>query len=306
MKTKYSMLAAAIVLSQSAFAQTSSTTTAVAPDATATNASVATSAAPAAEQEGIKPMIKYVGILRGPGADFANSAQKGGENDDQSRIDADSRDQLDYEQRVKFLASFSKNVEAGIEARINANFGKGEKTNFTSGSWRLMANFKNVYKDDVLALTLTPRAFLPTSNSQRNKKTTVSPDLIADLAIAPKNTKFSFDTGLEYIHLFHTDGANASDSAAALTSEFAPWIEADYQLTDKTQLMVSYWPVLDAYARQGRPLATSSNEIDVGAYYEFAKGWQVNPYVAIEPNGMKADARLENVQLLVIVAGAIL
>jgi len=293
MKSKYLVLAASFALSHTAaFAQT--TTTTIDPANTA-GSSVAASSAPAAAEAYVHPEIKYISILRGPGLDFSGAQQN----------TFNGTPQMNYEQRVKFLAGLGKNFEAGVEARVNTNFGQGKATNFTSGNWRLTANFKNVYKDDIFNLTLNPRVFLPTSNAQRNNKTSWGPDLIADLAIAPKNTRFSFDLGAEYIQLFHGDGAVGKDYTNALTAEFAPWIELDYAVTPKTQLMISYWPVLDAFAQRSSPMSTSSNEIDVGAYYEFVKGWQVNPYVAAEMNGV-ADNQLKNMQLNLIIVGQIL
>ena len=140
----------------------------------------------------------------------------------------------------------------------------------------------------------------------RNQKGTVSPDLIADLSISPKNSRFSLDTGMEYIQYFHTAGATGNDYSKAITAIVAPWLEVDYQLTAKSQLMVSYWPELVAQARLASPLHTDGNEIDIGAYYEFAKGWQLNPYVATEMFGIDTSNPQRNMQVNLIVVGTIL
>ncbi len=297
MKMKFVLLTALAAMSQVAVAQTSTTT--VAPAAAgAANTNVATESTAAAKPAGVTPVIKYVGIMRGPGLEFNAAAQApnvGG-------------DDLNLEHRVSFLAKTSANFDFGVQARVNTKFGNGKDLYATSGTWRLLADIKHIYKDDVLDFTLTPRIMLPTSTKNRNQKLTLSPDVIADLTIAPKDSRFSFDTGVEYLHFLHTDGASGDDYTKALTAELAPWIEADFQLNSKTQLMVSYWPTFDAYARKGTPLATSSNEIDVGAYYEFVKGWQVNPYVATEMNAIGAEgaSALQNMQFNVIVTGTVL
>jgi hypothetical protein len=295
MKTKSIILAAAIALSHSAFAQTSSTT--VAAPSAATNANVATTDAASANDTSVKPLIKYVGYYLGPGLTFS-----GMQKDDSTYM---------IEHRVSFGVKINPNLDVGIQTRSRNTFGSGTDLNMTAANFRLYGTFKNVLKDDLYNLTLLPRVILPTSNSARNTKNTLSPDLIAELAIAPKNTRFSFDMGLEYIQYFHTDGAIGSDYTNAMTAEFAPWAEVDYQLTDKTQLMVSYWPIVNAFARQGAAMTSAaaaggSNEIDLGAYYEIAKGWQLNPYIAAEMNDMDYSSPQKNLQLNLILSAAIL
>ena len=296
MKSKTIMLAAAIAVSQTAFAQNSSTTVIVPETGAASNASVASSNLNQGEQSKIAPRIKYLGVVRGPGLEFSG-AQQSAVNDSA---------QLNYEQRVKVLGTFGSNFEAGVEARVNTNFGKGNTLNATAGNWRLLANFKNVYKDDVFALNLIPRIYLPTSKSAHNAGTAVSPDLIANFSISPKDSKFSFDSGVEYLQFFHNDNENPATAKKALTAELDPWLEADYQLTPKTQLMIAYWPSLQAHARQGAPLANTSNEIDIGANYELAKGWTLTPFVSSEPNGLDTASPLKNMQLMVLVSGTVL
>jgi hypothetical protein len=299
MNFKMIMLSAALVASQTAFAQT--TTTASAPAAAATNANTATVATPAADTTGLKPVIKYLGFMHGPGMDFSGAQQAG--------VNGDST--LKYENRFKFLVDTNPNTEFGIEARVSTYFGKGEKLSADSGNWRLMSNFKHVYKDDIFDLTLSPRIMLPTSNKYRNQKATLSPDMIVEMTAAPKNSRFSFDSGIEYIWVFHTDGATGSDYSNADTAIVAPWLETDYQLTEKSQLMISYWPGFAAQARNNAKLTSAfaqdgGNEIDVGGYYEIAKGWQFNPYVAIEMSDYDKSNALKNYQANFLIIGQIL
>src|SRR4051812_6681227 len=95
-----------------ASAQTSSTSVAAEP----ANTSTATSTVSAAEQTGVVPVVKYTGIMRGMGMDFSGAHQA--ENNDNA--------QLNFEQRMKFLAKASPNFEAGLEARMNVNFANRE------------------------------------------------------------------------------------------------------------------------------------------------------------------------------------
>jgi hypothetical protein len=298
MNSKLLMLAASLALSHAAIAQT---TTTVSTPASATNANTAAVTTPADATTGVKPAIKYLGYFHGPGADFSGAKQAG--------INGDS--QLNYEQRLKLLAVVNPNMEFGVDARANTNFAKGEKANITAGSWRILSNFKNVYKDDVLNLTLSPRIMLPTSKKSHNQKVTLSPDLVAVLSAAPKNSRFSFESGLEYIWIFHTAGATGSDYSDANTAILAPWLEADYQLTEKSQLMLSYWPTFAAQARNGAKMTSAlaqdgGNEVDVGGYYEFAKGWQLNPFVAIEMSDYNKSNALKNYQANLLIIGQIL
>ena len=307
MKTKLVLLAAAIALSHTAYADDSSTTVTTSPaSAETTNANIAQDST-ASDATGVRPGIKYVGIVNGPGLQFSGARQA--TNKGANPTDSTDYSQMVVDNRPKLMAKFNANTEVGFEPRFNTFFGsgvQGDNVHVTAGNMRLFANFKHVYKDDIYDLSLTPRLFLPTGTKYRNQKTTVSPDMIADFTITPKNTRFTFDLGLEYIHLFHTDGANAKDSNAALTGIFVPWLEVDYQLSTKTQLMISYWPELVSEARQGTPLHTDSNEIDIGAYYEFAKGWQVNPYIMAQPLGMDTGSPLANLQLNLLFVGTIL
>ncbi|MBC7395866.1 MAG: hypothetical protein H7333_00360 [Bdellovibrionales bacterium] len=297
MKTKLVLLAASFVLNHAVLAQTTSTSVTTSPaSAEATNAgtniSVANDSSSAASKA-VRPGVKYLGIMHGPGMTFSGAHQ------------ADGSDLL-VDNRFKLLARIGANTEVGFEPRINTAFGNGHKIDAVAGAMRLFANFKHVYKDDIFDLTLTPRAVLPTRVKFHNEHGTVSPDLIASLDIAPKNSRFSFNTGSEYIQYFHTAGANAAFYNGATTAVVAPWLEVDYQMTEKSQFVVSYWPELVAQARQGTPLHADSNEIDIGANYEFVKGWVVNPYVAIEAFDMKSNARLDNMSANLLVVGTIL
>lgn len=306
MNTKYLILAASFTISyalslNSAFAQT--TTSSAAAETVATgSATVATADVSKTDDNAVKPVIKYLGYLHGTGLDFSGAHQ--------AAINGNA--QLKFEHRIKFLAAIGKHFEGGLETRTNTNFGDGSRINATAGNWRLYGSFKDLLRNDVFNLTLMPRLYLPTSTGAHNSKTTVSPDMIAELGIAPKNSRFSYDLGMEWIQLYHSQGAKGGDYANADTSIAAPWAEVDYQLTDKTQLMLSYWPTWAGQAHKGAAMTSAfaqdgGNEIDVGGYYEFAKGWQVNPFVAAELSDIGNHAPVaRNLQLNVAVVGKIL
>lgn len=305
MRTNYLILAAAIALSHSAFAQNSTTTTsaasdaASAPSAAAVNTSAATSAAP--KQTGLlSPAIKYLGYLHGTGLTFSGARQ--------SEV---NDEQINYEQRIKFLPISNSAMDLGLEARVNSHFGDGKKMDVGNGAWRLYANFKNVLHNDVYDLSLMPRIVLPTSNKLHNQKATISPDMLAILGINPKNSRFSYTAAIEYIQYFYSDKGLGKDYSNATSVVIAPWFEADYQLTDKTQLNLSYWPSLIS-RRNGSKLTSAfaqdgGNEFDVGATYEISKAWQVSPFIAIETSDISSKpSALQNMQLNVAVIGRFL
>jgi hypothetical protein len=307
MKTKLVLLAAAFVFSQSAaFAQ--STTNLVIPESTASAGAAATNTAvnipiPPSDDRHVKPELKYLGYMHGVGADFSGAHEAG--------INGNS--QMNYEQRVYALIATSKKFEFGVQARVMTDFANGNTLNVQNGNWRLVANFNHVYQDDVFNLTISPRVYLPTSNAARNQKITPSPDLVAMLDVAPKNTRFSGQLGFEGIQEYHTAGAEGTDYTQAYSTIIAPWAEIDYQLTGNTQLMLSYWPEYNAQSHVNAPLTSNwnqggGNEVDIGGYYEFVKGWQFMPFLATEMSqiGANGGSVAKNMQINFLIIGQIL
>jgi hypothetical protein len=306
MKLTYFLATLALFTGAIAQAQTSSVTTidtSGAQGASSVGTSTATSAASLPDDGKVKPVIRYLGYMHGVGLDFSG-AHEAGINDNS---------QMTYEQRVKFLLGFSKDIEAGVEVRENTNFGNGQNAGLTNGSWRIHSAFKNVLNSEVYNLTLMPRLLLPTANKYHNQKATVSPDPMIEFAITPRNSRFTIDSGVEYIYFLHTAGATGADYTNADTAIVAPWLEVDYQLTQKTQLMLSYWPELNAHARENVPLNSNwsgggGNEFDAGGYYEFVKGWQINPYIATEMSNIGANnsSIAKNLQFNFLLIGKVL
>ena len=303
MKSKSFLLVAAFVAGHTAFAQspsTSTTTTSVDP-AGATTTNSATVAIPAANSTGVQPEIKYFAIMHGAGLDFSGAHE----------ATINSSSQLTYEQRIKLLAATSQNVEVGVEARVMTNFGNGANTNITNGAWRLVSVFKHVYQDSFFDLTLIPRVVLPTSSLYQNQKVTPSPDMVFNIDMTPKNSRFSFYTGLEFMPLFHSAGAMGGDYMNADTLDIGAWVGTSYQLTEKTALTASYWPSWAMQGHRGASLTDAwaqdgGNEIDIGAAYEFSKGWTVNPYLATEMSGISNQAAIKNMQLNFNISGRFL
>jgi hypothetical protein len=299
MKTKLVLLTAAIAMSHTglALAQSSSTISApaaasAAPAATTANTSTATSAAPSA----VRPGIKYFGQLLGPGLKFEGAQQSTGYGDN---------DVMMIDNRPKFFARIGDNMDAGVETRFFTNF-SGEGWNVTNGSSRLFVNFKNVVKNDIVAVSLMPRIMLPTSNTSHNTQMTYSPELVANVDISPKDSRFTINTGIQVIkHLYSADPVAAKDFGPARSITFDPWLEVDYQLNPTVQLTASYWPDW-ATARGDASLANKFQELDVGAYVEVAKGWQIMPYVGTNFNGFDSSDALKSMQLNVALSGTIL
>ena len=247
-----------------------------------------------------KLKLGYLGIMYGPGLEFSGSHQ--------SAFNGNSS--LFLNNRPKIMLQTSENFEFGMEPRFNTIFGADRKhaSDFTAENdkWRLLTRFKNVIKTDTLALGISPRLILPTSNAAHQQKEIPSPELVANLDFAPKNSRFSYTVGTVYQQNFFETSTTGVGYTQATTAVFQPWLEADYQLTAKTQLMVAYWPEWVAKARIGQRLTSDSQEIDMGAYFEVAKGWQVNPFLATDFQDMSSSNRLKNMQLNLVLIGSIL
>jgi|GEM_PF-3553004 len=298
MKSKIVMFAAAIAMSHSGLALAQSSTTSIAPPEADPAAVANTSTATSSETATVRPGIKYFGQLLGQGLDFSGTEQSNGYGDKAA---------FTIDNRPKFFARIGNNLEAGIEARFFTNF-ESTGWNLTNNNSRLFVNFKNIYKDDVFAVSFIPRAMLAQSNKAHNQKATVSPDLILSVDAAPKNSRFSFNGGLEVIkHLYSDVPTNdvKHNYLAARSLTFDPWLEVDYQLNPTVQLSASYWPDW-ATTRGSSHLDNDFQELDVGAYVEVAKGWQLMPYVGTNFNNFQASNALDNMQLNIALSGTVL
>ncbi len=300
MKTKNSLLVLLLALSNNALAQTSSTTVVSTPattsttsstTATSTNSSVANAGAIVADPSKPQLRIKYLGIFKGPGLNSESLTQASG-------------DPGELEHRFKFLVQTSEKLDFGIETRIRTILGNGSLS-VLNGDYRAVANFKHVFKNDLLDFSLSPRIKLPTSSSAIKKELLFAPELLANLDISPKNTRFSFNTGMLYQHSLY----KASAANTVTTSVVNPWFETDYQINEKVSAMVSIWPDFAAQGKSGAAAVNDSNEIDVGANWEFIKGWTASPYISLEPVGLdtsSAASAAKNMQFNMYVSGAFL
>lgn len=299
MKTKSVILAAAIAASQfslAAFAQSSSTQKAAKPmDISVTEpglpAAAATSVAtaPAAKS---KVGVSYLGIMNGPG--LSNEFE--GKTKDGEDLYLNNRPSIKY--------TFDENTDAGLQARFNLKF-QNDGMDVVNDSWRVFANFKNVYKDDVLSLNITPRIFLPTKLSSHNATMLPSPEIIPVLNISPKNSRFSLSVYPQVIQWLYSDNAVAASKAANSLYVIGNF-EGTYQLAAPTAITFGFYP--EYISGKTRAMRNTSNELDLGVSYDFAKGWSVNPYIATEFIGMGADnaSISKNMAFNVILSGAIL
>jgi hypothetical protein len=249
-----------------------------------------------------KLVIKYLGIFNGPGTTFSSAHQA------DVYGTGSSATSMGLQSRPKLLLQTSENFDFGVETRFLTSFGsqynKGSDVQFTNGSYRLQADIKNVIKTDTVAVSLIPRIALPTSNAQHQEHMRAAPEMIVNVDYAPKNTRFSFNSGVLYQYgIYGTDTTGAGYTAPS-TSVLQPWAETDYQLSPKVQAFVAYWPEYSSKARQGAPLAVDSNEVDLGTYFQVAKGWQIAPYISMEPIGMKNIGQATQLNFYVI--GAVL
>ncbi len=276
----------------SAFAQT--TTSATLP-ATETNASTSTTDLSKQSDGAAAMKVSYLGIMSGVGLEMSGSHQASN----------NTNDPMSIENRVGLNYNLNENMSLGFQPRFKAIFAP-DNIHVDNGNYRLSANFKNVYKNDIVTLSLTPRLDLPTSKSAHQSAMLPSPELIATMDIAPKDSRFSGQIGNAYMQGFYGNNASGKDYANALTAMEQPWAEVDYQISPKFQAFAAYWPEFDANARTSQPLHATSNEVDFGTYIEVAKGWQIAPYIATEAQGID-QARLDkNMQFNLYVIGTVL
>ena len=133
-KNKLVILTAALVMSHSAFAQSTTTATLPATGAATTNASTATINA-AAAADSVQPSIKYTGFFFGPALNLDGAHQ----------ADTNNNDSLSMQHRFQFLIKTNANNAFGIEPRFSTYFGHDNRfsTNVQNENYRLLAKFAN-------------------------------------------------------------------------------------------------------------------------------------------------------------------
>lgn len=291
MKTKSVMLAAAIAASQflnlAAFAQSSSAT--VAAPAAAAPASTSVAEAPAAKS---KIAINYLGIMYGQALT----------NESEGRTYLGDDMYLNNRPSIKY--NVTDNLDFGLQARFNVKFQK-DGMDVVNDPWRLFSNIKNIYKDDVLQFNVLARAFLPTRIKDHNRGLLPSPELMPMLNISPKNSRFSLSVYPQLLKFLYKDDAVARSANAPSFIALGNF-EGTYQLTGNTAITFGFYP--EYVMSKQVALNNDSNELDLGYNWDFAKGWSLNPFVAMEFVGMGADnaAVSKNMALNVVLSGAIL
>jgi len=298
MKSKIVMFAAAIAMSHSGLALAQSSTTSISPPEADPAAVANTSTAISSENAAVKPGIKYFGQLLGQGLKFSGTVQSTGYALDEHAAFA-------IDNRPKFFARIGKKIEAGAEVRFLTNF-ESKGWNVTNGNSRLFVNIKDIYKTDIMAVSFIPRAMLAGTNTAHNQMATVSPDFLLSVDLTPKNTRFTFNGGIELIkHFYSGTPSVAKNYLAARSLTFDPWLEMDYQLNPTVQLSASYWPDW-ATTRGSSHMDNKFQELDLGAYVSVAKGWQLMPYVGTNFNNFQASNALDNMQLNIALSGTVL
>jgi len=277
-----------IVLQTSAFAA-SSTTTAI-PASDAKNAATA-AATSIAEVAPFKSVIhaSYTGSFVGPGLNAEAGKTKDG-------------DDIFVSNRIAVKDDITINIDAGLQARIATAFAKdGLKAN--NEVWRFFADFKNVATYDILSVNLTARLLLPTSKKAHNNSMTLSPELLASFNINPKNSRFSFAYTPQAQQIIYTNSAVATANNA-MSFYLVHNLEATYNLGSTTQITFGYYP--EYMSKKQAAFTNSSNEIDLGINWDFAKGWSVNPFIATELNGLNSASMGKNMQANLVLSGSFL
>jgi hypothetical protein len=244
---------------------------------TATTSNVTNTANAEIQAASQKPKFKigYLGILRGPGLNSNNFSQ----------ADSNGSSAEELENRFRFLLGPNENIDFGMEARLTAAASQ-EGMTVANGDYRLLANLKHLVKKGPVDLTLTPRLRLPTSSVSRERNLLLGAELITNIDLSVKNSNFSFNTGTTLQQNFF----KSADSNGNATSVIQPWFEVDYQFRDGLGAFASVYPELVSQTGPTGSLLNDSNEIDLGANWEFFKGWTATPYISVEPVGMDASS----------------
>lgn len=226
----------------------------------------------------------YTGIMSGP----ILNAEK------------NSKNNISVSNRIAAKADFTEQFDAGIQARLNTTF-TPTGVNAANENWRVFANIKKIYNDGFIDFNLTPRVMLPTSNSAHNQKLLMGPELIATMNLNPKNSRFTFDYKVQTQKNFYSDklASNKSTDFYLLHN-----FEANYTLGSTTEINMGLYP--EYLSTNSAAFTNTSNELDLGLSWSFAKGWSLNPYLATELNGFDTASPGKNMQANLILSGAFL
>ncbi len=199
------------------------------------------------------------------------------------RFVTDEPEYFSISNRLSALTDITANWNAGIQARINTEF-KSTGLEATSDKWRIFSTIKNIYNDGIFNFSLTPRVALPTSTAAIKATMIAGPELIASLNGIVPDSRFNFSYTAQGQKNFYS---NVNANPKALNYYFLQSIGAGYTLTPSAEINISYNP--EYGSSNSAAWTNSSNEIDLGMNWDFAKGWSVNPYIAAEMNGFSVS-----------------
>lgn len=279
------------VLSNSALAQ--STTSVVAPAAAAAKADagpVATSSSTAEAPKAVQAInLKYTGIYEGPAFD-QNAAGTTMSGDPQY---ISHRPALQY--------NVSQQANAGFQARFSTIFDANQGLIATSENHRFFANLKNVASYGILNLNLTAKGILPTSAGAHNRKMVMGAEFTPTLGISPSDSRFSFTYAPQMQKYFYSAD---SISRSGVNFYIMHNLEGAYQLGSTTQITAGLYP--EYLSTQSATFTNSSNELDLGVNWDFAKGWSANPYIGAQLNGFELSNAGKKMEIALVVSGTIL
>jgi hypothetical protein len=214
--------------------------------------------------------------------------------------EANSKNNISVSNRIAAKADLTENLDAGIQARLNTSFTEnGVVTN--NENWRVFANIKKIYADDLIDFNLMPRVMLPTSNSAHNQTLIAGPELIATMNINPKNSRFSFDYKAQTQKNFYSDKLASNGSLNFLLLHN---FEASYTVGSTTEINLGLYP--EYTSTNNAAFTNTSNELDIGFSWSFSKGWALNPYIATELKGLDTSNPGKQMQANLILSGTFL
>jgi hypothetical protein len=123
------------------------------------------------------------------------------------------------------------------------------------------------------------------------------------LAFSPADSRFSFSYAPQFQKYFY-ENASASIAASGVNYYLCHNFDASYQLGSTTQITLGYYT--EYLSRNAIAFTNSSNEVDLGLNWDFAKGWSANPYIGAQLNGMDLSDAGKKMEIALVVSGTIL
>ncbi len=214
--------------------------------------------------------------------------------------EANSKNDISVSNRIAAKTDLTEKLDAGIQARLNTTFTEnGIVAN--NENWRVFANIKKIYADDLIDFNLMPRVMLPTSDNAHNQTLIAGPELIATMNINPKNSRFSFDYKVQTQKNFYSDKlASTKSMNFYLLHNF----EASYTLGSTTEISLGLYP--EYTSTNNAAFTNTGNELDIGFSWSFSKSWSLYPYIATELKGLDTSNPGKQMQANLILSGTFL